>query len=346
MYFRTQPLLVVLALSALSTAAQTQEVPIVDNGDVADTSSPFIFDRVCLTDVKDRSKNSMSVTTESCQRAIDKLFKEKKFINPPKIGCLELVTAGQCSIGICGNEAIDPKIVAEAAQQIHAWCKPLGQKSKHVVAGTIQVANVPRKDGSVSGPAKIVMGRTLQGLVPRSEGDNNDEDEDGTPASPTRVHAKDLHAPTHSLDVRDQPTPTFLVNGGQLELRLMLAYVTPRRPLPGIAIRSLIDSTVDSWEHQETINGGMAGRVTVESGAEEVAARLEYAARNGYDLSDILPDARRPVVEAFNDFRSQQGSPWHFAVGVWSNGINIGLMAMDVFLPAAEGYFGAAGPAV
>jgi hypothetical protein len=122
MYFKSQPLLAVVTIFALAIQAE-------------DLNPPQIYNRTCLTN---KEFKDIEVPTNKCQKAIDKLMSKEGFINPARTGCVELASAGRCSITICANEAIPAKVVAIAAERIHGECKPIGKGKKHVVAGSMQ----------------------------------------------------------------------------------------------------------------------------------------------------------------------------------------------------------------
>jgi hypothetical protein len=323
-----------LLLTVIASFALVAQAQILDTA-IPEPVSSAMYDKTCLTN---EDEKGIVVSTKECQSAIDMLLDGgSEYINPPSIGWVELASAGKCSISIRGNEAIKKELVGIAAQRIHAECKPVGRNKKHVVAGRITVAGFERADGSTSGPATIVLAAKLKGLQARSE------NEDNSLASATRVHARDLHAWTSTptakeLDARTPPTstpsraPTYLVNGGNIILQMMMEQ-RPAAPLVSQDAIRLADNMASGWGQQRAQEGGTYGSISIRTNPNanaELGAYMVYDARGGYNIDEIDPQLRRTLAIDFQNFRIMRGNPWFFAVEVWLGRTFIGQMAMDV----------------
>jgi hypothetical protein len=289
-----------------------------------------IYERACLRDADIRG---IEVTTKSCQKAIDKLAKNKGYIKPPKTGCKELVTAGKCSISFCGNEAIKATVIATAAQVIHAECKPIGKDKKHVVAGTIMTHGFHRKDGSLSGPAQVRMVRSKLAGWQEAKPPLKARSEEDAVNIPTRVHAKDLHAPSRTLTARDAENtyPFTDPNGETYELVVFSEESLPVRALPSQPARELADDLAFMWgdERSRAESGGTQGTVWFGN----LQSDMTYSAMNNFDLERVPENTREVLANNFQEFRRLRGFPWWFSVRVLTQGDPIGQLTMQVGNP-------------
>jgi hypothetical protein len=172
------------------------------------------------------------------------------------------------------------------------------------------------------------MGAKLQGLTARTE--------DDPLTAPTRVHAKDIHAPTRTIEVRNRPAPTWYTENGQFELRSVYEQTGPTYPIPSERAEDLSDNIHRMWDQQVAISGGARG--TTYFGEDmRVSARMIYNPLNGYDLGYIDENRRVMLANEFQRFRIQRGNPQWFAVRVVTNGQDVGQMTLgvSVFAPRA-----------
>jgi hypothetical protein len=329
MFSKSQPL---AAFALFALAAQAQEIPDFTQARTLLPQAPAntvnFWELNCITN---KQIKGIQVQTKACEKSIEKLLDDQRFITPPSDGCAQLVNEDGCSIGICGNEAIQASVIGVAAQKIHAECKPIGSRKKHIVAGTIMTKDFNHADGSRSGPARIIMG-SVKGLQSRSV--------DDAPDSPTavRLHAKDLHAPTRTLDRRAGNDAQFPVpSGGDLGLRFVVQQ-SPQEPLtsPTAQEQALAQDLVQNWGNRRNQvgatsvsgqdTGGTRGMVV----DDRIVANLEYEAFQGHDLSDIPPARRNALAAAFLEYRRQHGNPRFFVTLVFRGAERIGVMLMRV----------------
>jgi hypothetical protein len=323
MFFKSQPL---AAVALFALAAQTQDTCILDITQASATALPDdswnIWDRVCITN---KQVKNIEVKTKACQRAINRLLDDDSFILPAVTGCVQLVNAGGCSIGICGNEPIRASVVGAAAQELHAGCKPEGEKSKHIVAGTIMTHNFERVDGAISGPAKIIMG-SVEGL----QADHFEV----ASTSPTRAHARDLHTPKRTLDGRADNENNHPVPGPD-GFRLVFQGEEDRpASLAPSAAQALEINVVRNWGDARTHFSETFGAIAVQG---EAGVRIDYAAHVGHNLLEVPLATRQALVNAIVDFRRRRGNPWWFSTRVFRGTAELGLMVIQVILPDAQG---------